>query len=215
MDRLIGGEVSDPSGRLGNKLAHSIKQTRRLGRLVDSLLDASRISAGRLQLQLEAFDLGELAREVTERLEGEASRAGCALSVELAPAAGTWDRLRLEQVLVNLLTNALKYAAGRPVHVQVRVAAGERVQLSVRDHGIGIAGEDVERIFGMFERAVPIRHYGGLGLGLSIVRQIVEAHGGRVEVESAPHEGSTFTVSLPLHASDARAALARPAANLP
>jgi signal transduction histidine kinase len=106
--------------------------------------------------------------------------------------------LRLDQVLVNLLTNAAKYGAGRPVVVEAFPEGTGEVRLSVRDEGIGIAAEDLARVFGRFERAVSERHYGGLGLGLYISRQIVDAMGGRIEVESRPGAGSIFTVRLPL-----------------
>ncbi len=107
------------------------------------------------------------------------------------------DRTRLEQIASNLVSNAVKYGRGRPISVRVR-AEGARVRLEVEDRGIGIAPGDQERIFGRFERAVSSRNYAGLGLGLWIVRRIVEAHGGTIAVRSAPGEGSTFTMDLPL-----------------
>ena len=115
--------------------------------------------------------------------------------IDVPPIRGRWDRLRIDQVVTNLMLNALKYGRGRPV----RVAAGEDgalVRLEVRDQGIGVASEDVQRIWGKFERAVPA-HYGGIGLGLFIARQIVEAHQGHVDCESVPGVGSTFRVMLP------------------
>jgi signal transduction histidine kinase/CHASE1-domain containing sensor protein len=167
----------------------------RLARLVSSLLDISRIGAGRLDLEREEADLAEVVREVAERFEEEAGKAGCELRVDAAPAPGFWDRLRLDQVVTNLLANALKYGAGAPIDVTVRAQDG-RAFLTVRDRGIGISEDDQRRIFQRFERAVSQRNYGGFGLGLWIVRQIVEAQGGTVHVESAPGKGSTFTVEL-------------------
>ncbi|ACG73017.1 GAF sensor signal transduction histidine kinase [Anaeromyxobacter sp. K] len=168
----------------------------RLTRLVASLLDLSRINAGRLELELEPVDLAEVARDVVARFEEEASRAACPLSLEAPePVVGRWDRVRLDQVLTNLLGNAVKYGPGRPVEVRVRTD-GDRALLSVRDHGIGISAADQRRIFERFERAVSRRHYGGFGLGLWIVREIVEVLGGTVRVESTPGAGSTFTVTL-------------------
>jgi PAS domain S-box-containing protein len=186
-----------PRERLAGKIATSVRQTRRLGNLVDTLLDVSRLASGRLDLARETFDLREAVRDVAERLSEELAQAGCAFNLE-APAAviGHWDRLRMEQVLTNLIANALKYAPGRPIDVRVDGSA-ERAQVAVRDHGIGIAAEDRARIFDRFERAVPATHYGGLGLGLYIARQIVEAHGGHIEVWSAPGEGSRFVIDLP------------------
>ncbi len=178
----------------------------RLARLVGSLLDLSRITAGHLEMDVEEVDLAEVAREVVGRFEEEALRAGCALRLD-APAAvtGVWDRMRLDQVITNLLANAVKYGPGKPVDVRVRGEPG-RAEVSVRDHGIGISAADQQRIFERFERAVSRRNYGGFGLGLWIVREIVEALGGTVRVESAPGAGSTFTVELsrPLTASPPR-----------
>jgi signal transduction histidine kinase len=119
-----------------------------------------------------------------------------------APALlqGRWDRLRLEQVIVNLLTNAVKFGERNPIEVTIE-RCGDLARIEVRDKGIGIPPEDHERIFGRVERAVPAEHYGGLGIGLYIAEQIVHAHGGTISVESAPGEGSTFTVELPLQES--------------
>jgi signal transduction histidine kinase/CHASE1-domain containing sensor protein len=167
----------------------------RLARLVSSLLDISRIGAGRLDLELEEIDLAQLAREVVDRFEDEARRARCAIVLQAEPARGRWDRTRLDQVLTNLLSNALKYGPDQPVLVRVE-SRGGRATLAVHDRGIGISEADQRRIFQRFERAVPRRNYGGFGLGLWIVRQIVEALGGTVRVESVPGEGSTFTVEL-------------------
>jgi signal transduction histidine kinase len=167
----------------------------RLSRLVSNLLDISRIGAGRLALEREDTDLAEVTREVVERFAEEARRAGCEVRLDAAPAAGYWDRMRIDQVVTNLLANAIKYGAGAPVDVTVR-GEGGRAFLTVRDRGIGISEDDQRRIFQRFERAVSQRNYGGFGLGLWIVRQIVEAQGGSVRVESTPGQGSTFTVEL-------------------
>jgi signal transduction histidine kinase/CHASE1-domain containing sensor protein len=167
----------------------------RLARLVSSLLDISRLSAGRLDLELEELDLAEVTREVVERFQEEARRAGSPLVLETEPVSGRWDRSRLDQVVTNLLSNALKYGPGAPVVVRVE-RARDRALLTVQDRGIGISEPDQRRIFHRFERAVSQRNYGGFGLGLWIVREIVEALGGVVRVESAPGIGSIFTVEL-------------------
>jgi signal transduction histidine kinase len=164
---------------------------------VESLLDVARITAGRLTLEPEDVDLAKLARDVTERFGDDALRAGCKLRVEADEAVvGSWDRLRVEQVLTNLVSNAIKYAPGKPVDIKVTRDA-KKATLTVTDHGIGIASDSLVRIFGRFERAVPTRHYGGLGMGLYITREIVEAHGGQVRVVSEPGQGATFIVELP------------------
>jgi signal transduction histidine kinase len=184
-------------GWLSGRLATLRRQVARLQSLVDRLLDVSRVTAGRLVLEREEFDLGELAREVIERAADDASRAGSPVTLHVAePVRGSWDRLRIDSVLTNLVSNAVKYGAGSPIEVWVGRDGGQ-VQVGVRDRGIGIAPEQQARIFGKFERAVSIRHYGGFGLGLWITRQIIESHGGSIELTSAPGAGSTFLVKLP------------------
>jgi signal transduction histidine kinase len=174
------------------------RQVRRLSALISDLLDVARISGGRLKLQLEEVELPTLVRDVVSRFELEVERVGGRIEVHAGePFIGHWDRLRLEQVVTNLLSNALKYGQGRPIQVQVETQ-GRQARLTVRDQGIGVEPQLRARIFEKFERAVSDRHYGGLGLGLYITRQIVEAMGGSIGVESAPHQGATFTVLLPL-----------------
>ena len=174
------------------------RQVKKLSELVNDLLDVARIAGGRLRLELEDVELGTLVRDVVTRYEPEAARAGSRLMLEVADDAvrGHWDRLRLEQVITNLVDNAIKYGAGKPIHVSLSADAG-RAYLRVRDEGIGIDPEHLPRIFERFERAVSDRHYGGLGLGLYITRTIVEGLGGSIQAESAPGLGSTFTVVLP------------------
>jgi signal transduction histidine kinase len=173
------------------------RQVRKLTSLVDNLLDVSRITAGRLKLELEEMDLASVAAEILYRFAPSAAQLNCTLEMH-APMAvvGRWDRQRLEQVVTNLLSNALKYGAGKPVCVRVE-ADGRLARLAVQDCGIGISAEDLPRIFERFERAVSDRHYGGLGLGLYITRQIVEAFGGTVTATSEPGKGSTFVLELP------------------
>ncbi len=173
------------------------KQLQRLDALVMDLLDVTRIRAGRFSLDPQEVDLAEVVREVADRLAPEASRMGTPLGVEVTePLIGRWDRLRLAQVVENLLTNALKYGAGRPVQVLLQ-SLENGARLIVRDQGIGIAQELQERIFAPFVRGVSERHYGGLGLGLHIVSTIVEALGGTIRVESMPGQGATFIVEFP------------------
>jgi signal transduction histidine kinase len=169
------------------------EQLSRLTRLLDRLLDVSRISSGRVPLVLEEVDLAEVAAEVIDWLQ-PAERAQITLT--LAPTTGCWDRLRLEQVITNLVTNALKYGEGHPIEIVVR-ATDKGAYLAVTDRGIGVAAEHQQRIFQRFERAVTDRRYSGFGLGLWITSQIVEELGGTMSLQSAPGEGSTFIVELP------------------
>jgi signal transduction histidine kinase len=182
---------------LAERAERVLRTGERLGVLIDELLDVSRVTAGQLQIQRTELDLVALVREVISRMLEELSRSGCEVHVEAErPVTGTWDRLRLEQVVANLLSNACKYGRSRPVWVRVE-ATDDVARLSVRDEGYGIAPEDQARIFQRFQRAEPTRHIKGLGLGLWICHQIVEAHGGTLRVESEPGKGSTFTVELP------------------
>jgi signal transduction histidine kinase len=185
--------VHDPKKRLQD----ADRLLRRLSGLVEQLLDVSRFGSGRLVLQPEEVDLSALAQEVIDRLKEEAARSGTPLALSAAPAVtGRWDRARLDQVLSNLLSNALKYGLGRPIDVEVRGEGGDAIAV-VRDRGIGIAAESHARIFSKFERAASERQFGGLGLGLWICREIVEAMQGRIQVESSPGNGAVFTVRLP------------------
>lgn len=200
------GQVAAEPARWEPRVHKTVGHAYRLQRLIDELLDVSRITSGRLNLERERMDLGDLAREVVERHAPEAQRAGSIVTLEESgDTCGNWDRTRLDQVLTNLLSNAVKYGAGKPIDVKVTGAGnGEgKVRLVVRDQGIGIDRSAHPRIFGRFERAVSERHYGGFGLGLWIVRELVEAHGGSVHFESEPGRGSTFYVELPMEITHA------------
>ncbi len=178
-------------------LATAERQGHRLESLVAALLDVSRIQMGRLELDVEEVDLATIVAEAAASLEDEARQTGSTIEVHGEPVRGYWDRLRVSQVVTNLLSNAVKYGAGKPVEIEFG-PGDARARLVVRDHGIGIDPTDQPQIFERFERAVSSRNYGGLGLGLYIVKRIVEAHGGSISVESKPGEGSAFAVELPL-----------------
>jgi len=181
------------------------RHEQRLSRLIDALLDVTRIEARRLSLELETVDLAALTHEAVALAGPEAERAGSKIVLRPSgPVEGRWDRGRLEQVLSNLLSNAIKYGAGQPIEVEVRADA-EWAELSVRDEGIGIPAERQRMVFERFERAVSSKHYAGLGLGLFIVRGIVNALGGEVRLKSEPGSGSTFTVRLPRSGPDEHA----------
>ncbi|WP_233262203.1 ATP-binding protein [Vitiosangium sp. GDMCC 1.1324] len=195
--RLARGGVEPAWKTVAASLEGVERQGRRLTLLIDSLLDVSRLQSHHIQLEMEEMDLSELVRDVVAQLGGVLARTHTPLSLRAdTPVVGRWDRFRLEQVVTNLLDNAIKYGAAAPIVVTVALEEGSAV-LTLRDQGIGIAPERLPFIFGRFERAVSSRNYGGLGLGLYIVRQIVEMHGGTIHVDSSPGEGSTFTVRLP------------------
>jgi signal transduction histidine kinase len=175
------------------------RQARRLGTLVKELMSVAELQAGRLHVERTTIDFTRVVREITEELAPELSRARCALTLRAtASIEGEWDRTRLEQIVTNLLSNAMKYGAGKPITVEVSESPPGTARLVVADQGIGIDPDRLHHVFGRFERAVPVGSYGGLGLGLYVVREIVTALGGHVKVESVAGAGSTFTVELPL-----------------
>jgi signal transduction histidine kinase/CheY-like chemotaxis protein len=200
-----GAKTDDDSRRTDTKVRTAGKQIERLTRLVDELLDVSRITSGKLRLEREELSLTLLTHDVITRMAAELDLARCVVAFRPEPdAVGRWDRMRIEQVLTNLLSNAAKYGPGQRIDVSIEVD-GDRVRLSVHDRGIGISPALQERIFERFGRAVPQREYPGLGLGLYIARQIMVAHGGTIRVESHAGEGSTFTIELPRYPLEERA----------
>jgi signal transduction histidine kinase len=184
--------------RLQVALSAAERSAARLGRLIDNLLDVSQVrSDNSLMLDLERVDLYETLQEVAERFKDELDRSGSELKLEShEEICGLWDRLRIEQITSSLLSNAIKFGLGEPIHVEA-TRRGEQACLIVRDGGLGIAPEDQQRIFKRFERAVSVRNFGGFGLGLWLTRQSVEALGGTIEVQSEPGVSSTFVVTLP------------------
>ncbi|HVV49408.1 MAG TPA: PAS domain S-box protein [Polyangia bacterium] len=194
--------IQDQAKGDGEKLERNMDRARRLaarlGQLVETLLDVSRIATGRLKLSVEPFDLGDAAREVVERLGDSAKAAASELSLRSdGPLQGRWDRLRIEQVLMNVISNAIKYAAGQPIQVSLAREPGSAV-IEVRDRGPGVPEGELSRIFERFERAASARHYGGMGLGLYVARQIAEAHGGTIVASNLPQGGACFTIRLPV-----------------
>jgi PAS domain S-box-containing protein len=187
--------------RINKLVDQADRQTHRLTRLVDDMLDIARIRSGKLTVEMSRFDLCELAHEVVDRMKPVMAQFG--VDPELTcdtSLIGDWDRFRIEQVLANLLTNAMRYGAQKPVRIRAW-RKGKTAVLSVQDRGVGIAPENQTRIFNRFERAVSSNEVSGLGLGLFITRQIVEAHSGKIWVESPGLEkGAIFYVELPLFA---------------
>lgn len=195
--------LASPSLTKGDeRLVHrAITQVHRFTTLVNDLLDVGRIQSGQLDLVHEAVAVEELVRSTVGLFQTQSPRHRVILE---QPSEGPHfvrgDRDRLEQVLANLLDNAIKYSPGGG-EIRVELNGGkERVEVAVRDPGIGIPEDQLELIFGRFFRArnASVRHFGGLGLGLHISNEIVQRHGGRIQVESRVGEGSTFRVELPL-----------------
>ncbi|MGZ3476610.1 MAG: sensor histidine kinase [Polyangiales bacterium] len=190
--RRSGGKETDR-----DRIARASRQLDRLAQLVEDLLDVSRISAGKLALVRAPADLAAIVRAVVERHADEARAAGCTLRVEVEEVGEVvTDGQRFDQVVTNLLTNAIKYGRGGEIDLRLR-RDGSCVELTVQDRGIGIATTDHARIFERFERAAHERAYAGLGLGLWIVKTIVEALGATIDLESEPGSGATFRVRLP------------------
>jgi signal transduction histidine kinase len=179
-------------------LERSRRQLARMERLITELADAERLAAGHLELQVERVDAAQLVREIAERSADEVKKAGSVLSVDAHDAVvGQWDRFRLDQVVTNLLSNALRYGEAQPIEVSAH-RVGDHAVIEVQDHGIGISEDAQGRIFERFERATSKSAREGLGLGLWISRRIVEALHGRILVASEPGHGSKFIVEIPL-----------------
>jgi signal transduction histidine kinase len=192
-----GDYVQIPVSIMKTKLQLIDKSITRLSKLIDNLLDVSRIANQRLSLEIKEIDFSEILKEVLSRFEEQANQMGCTLKSKIeTQVTGHWDPFRVEQIVNNILSNAIKYGAKHPVLVELS-KNNETATLQITDHGIGISDEDQERIFGRFERATSSSDFGGLGLGLYITKELVEAHGGKVHVQSTLGQGSCFTVVLP------------------
>ena len=184
--------------RLKQVVERDERQIRSMIRLIDDMLDVSRMRTGRLAIVPQPCDLAALATRVVDSVAEQGQATGASVRLDTPPHLPVvCDEFRIEQVLTNLLTNAFRYGGGHPVQVRVAQEAG-MAAISVADSGVGIAPADRDRIFDQFERADAARQAPGLGLGLYIARQIVQAHGGRIELRSELGQGSTFTVRLPL-----------------
>jgi signal transduction histidine kinase len=187
--------------RLPSMVARDQRQIQSMIRLIDDMLDVSRIRSGSLSIRPTEFELTGLLKRVVADLALQASGSGSTITLHPhAPVHGWWDEFRIEQVIINLLTNALRYGAGQPVDIVVEAGGGE-VRIDVIDAGMGISPADQLRIFEPFERGSGSGDVKGLGLGLAISRQLAAAHGGRLQVSSDGHSGSVFSLILPLLAA--------------
>ena len=197
--------------QMNNMIKRDERQIKAMIRLIDDMLDVSRMKSGTLSIRPDKVELMALLERVVNDLSLQAAAAGA--NVVLAPhqpVEGYWDEFRIEQVVVNLLTNALRYGGGGAVEVSVHDEDGN-VHIAVRDHGKGIAPDYIDRIFEPYERGARSGEPKGLGLGLYISRQLAKSHGGELTVESTPGEGATFSLTLPCMATAPQPAAATPA----
>ncbi|HVV50282.1 MAG TPA: hybrid sensor histidine kinase/response regulator [Polyangia bacterium] len=191
------GHPAPLNDRLRRRLTAIRRQVVRLNQLVDQLLDVSKLVEGRLDLHPEEIDLQALVLEAIELMRDSAASAGSPVLFRLHDEViGRWDRVRLGQVVTNLLSNAIKFGCGRPIEVELDADA-TLARLDVKDSGEGIPRDEQARIFERFERATSVQRHPGLGLGLWICKQIVDACQGTISVASEPGRGSTFSVRLP------------------
>ncbi|MBL8954672.1 MAG: PAS domain-containing sensor histidine kinase [Myxococcaceae bacterium] len=189
--------VNNELPKLVDAIDKSLRQTTTLEDLIEDLLDVSRVQTGRFELVVEDLDVAALIDDTTQRMALQLEYAEMPLTLDVdRTLTARWDRRRVSQVLMNLLTNAVKYAPGSPLEVKV-AADGERVRIDVVDHGPGIAPDKQAVVFDRYERAGASPNAGGLGLGLYISRRIVEGHGGTLELVSAPGQGARFVARLP------------------
>ena len=185
---------------LRKMVAREQRQIQSMVNLIDDMKDVSRSRSNRLSIRPRQLELSTLLARVVDNLANQAEAAGSTITLQAGqPITGFWDEFRIEQVVINLLTNTLRYGNGKPVNVRLQ-ATPEGATIEVKDQGKGISEQDQKRIFEQFERVTDSDGSGGLGLGLFITRQLVEAHGGGISVQSQLGKGSTFTVKLPLTA---------------
>jgi signal transduction histidine kinase len=174
------------------------QQTKRLSKMINDFLNVSLIRTGRLELEYEDADLTEITKEIKDRFSEKLEKENIQVKLDTnGPVTGRFDKLRIEQVLTNLLSNALKYGAGKSIEIKV-VKESTKAKIFIKDHGIGIPDGQRVKIFELFERAVQSNSYKGLGVGLYISNQIIRAHNGNISVDSKEGKGSTFIVELPL-----------------
>jgi PAS domain S-box-containing protein len=192
-------KVARPGDGVFRLIEVSLSTARRISTLLDELLDLPRIRSGKLLLSKQRVDLSQLVTEAVSQMSEQLKKSGSTVHI-FAPGKvlGEWDSSRIGQVVTNLLSNAIKYGEGKSIEINISIVPSGRIRLEVKDRGIGIPPGKHSLIFRRFERVATGREIAGLGLGLYIVKQIVDAHGGSIWVESDVGRGSTFVVELPL-----------------
>lgn len=200
LDSILNQSLASFSGeKLVASLNSASDQTDRLQKLIKDLLNFSLITRGKLDLELKKADLNDIVQSTLVRFQDHLDLAGCSLNLKTSqPVIGLWDQVRLEQAISNLLTNAIKYGQGKPIDVEIE-RQNNLAKIIVSDNGIGIDPKQQKMIFEKFKRGVKDGSYQGLGVGLFIVKQIIEAHGGKINVKSKLGKGSKFTIELPVN----------------
>ena len=188
-----------PVERWARKAEKLYSQAARLEQLIEGVLDVAGLEGAGYRLQLEDCDLARVVAAVVERFRGESKQAHRLLKLRAEPAPGRWDPKRLDQLTTQLVSNALKFGGDKPIEIAVGMVDGG-ARISVRDHGMGVAEEDHERILDASSGPSPSEHFGGLGVGLWIAGELAKAMGGTVRVDSSPGDGATFVVNLPRNA---------------
>jgi signal transduction histidine kinase len=184
--------------KLLKMLQSTEQQSKRLSKMINDLLNVSLITTGKFELETEKVDLSQLVKDVADRFADRAEREGSPINVKASePVVGEWDKLRIDQAITNLISNAIKYGDEQPIDIHVS-KLNDVAKVTVTDYGIGIPANHQVKIFERFERAVPNHSYKGLGVGLYITQHIVTTHHGRITLKSKPNSGSTFTIELPL-----------------
>lgn len=200
LKRHLKEAATDPGkmNTLSQVVEGADRQVERLSILVEDMLDVSRMTAGPIILDIQSCDLAELTKNIVQGFQNDFLKHNTRVHLIIPNAViGFWDAKRLEQVVVNFVTNAIKYGRGQDIEVSVKKTKDKAV-LAVKDYGIGISKSDQKKLFGRFTRLVSVKNYGGLGLGLYIAHQIVEAHHGEIQVDSELGKGATFSMVLPL-----------------
>ncbi len=203
LDSTLNQSLANFSGeKLVESLTVAQEQTNRLQKLIKDLLNFSLITRGKLELELTNGDLNEIVKSSLDRFQDHLMLAGCNLNFKSSgKIEGLWDQVRLDQAISNLLTNAIKYGNSNPIEVE-NGKEGNVAKIIISDHGVGIDPKKQKFIFDKFKRGTTDGRYQGLGVGLFIVKQIIEAHGGKVSVKSVLGKGSKFTIDLPIKQSE-------------